>query len=104
MKENTKIATCCYCGARTILQLRARGGHELACGKCGAPLHEMKAMPVARTKPVKPAKSITQPAKYTDPKYTDTKPRKSKRKSRKTAKGIGYWIGEALEEIVDIFD
>ena len=99
MKENTKIATCCYCGARTILQLRARGGHELACGRCGAPLHEMKAMPVARAKPAKPAKSVAQPAKYSDP-----KPRKSKRKSPKKAKGIGYWIGEALEEIVDIFD
>ncbi len=41
----TKIATCCYCGSRTALKLTARGGHELACGKCGAPLHEMKAMP-----------------------------------------------------------
>ena len=42
MFENTKIATCSYCGGREILKLTARGGHELACGSCGAPLHEMK--------------------------------------------------------------
>ena len=34
----TKIATCCYCGTRTALTLTARHGHELACGRCGAPL------------------------------------------------------------------
>jgi len=42
MAHPTKIATCNYCGARTLLQPMARGGHELACGSCGAPLHEMK--------------------------------------------------------------
>ena len=29
MKHQNKIATCCYCGARSLLQLTARGGHEL---------------------------------------------------------------------------
>ena len=42
MAHTTKIATCCYCGSRTVLQLTARDGHELACGSCGAPLHYMK--------------------------------------------------------------
>jgi hypothetical protein len=42
MPERTKLATCCYCGARTMLVPSARNGHELACGACGAPLHEMK--------------------------------------------------------------
>ena len=42
MPLNTKIATCSYCGRRQALQMTARGGHELACGSCGAPLHEMK--------------------------------------------------------------
>ncbi|WP_416916375.1 MAG: hypothetical protein ACMUJJ_06395 [Roseicyclus sp.] len=42
MPHSTKIATCSYCGMRQALRLTARGGHELACGSCGAPLHEMK--------------------------------------------------------------
>ncbi|MFX0545582.1 hypothetical protein ACEWPL_008560 [Roseovarius sp. S1116L3] len=40
-----KIATCCYCGTRAALVLRGEGRHELSCAACGAPLHEMKAMP-----------------------------------------------------------
>lgn len=40
-----KIATCCYCGKRAALVLRGEGRHELSCAACGAPLHEMKAMP-----------------------------------------------------------
>ncbi len=42
-----KIATCCYCGTRAALVLRGDGRHELSCAACGAPLHEMKAMPAA---------------------------------------------------------
>ena len=40
----TKIATCSYCGTRAALVFD-RGRHELTCQACGAPLHEMKAMP-----------------------------------------------------------
>lgn len=39
-----KIATCSYCGSRAALVFDA-GRHELTCRACGAPLHEMKAMP-----------------------------------------------------------
>lgn len=42
MPEHTKLATCSYCSARTMLVPSARDGHELACASCGAPLHEMK--------------------------------------------------------------
>ena len=38
----SKIATCCYCGTRAVLNLRGKDRHELACSNCGAPLHEMK--------------------------------------------------------------
>ncbi len=48
-----KIATCNYCGTRAALVLD-RGRHELTCSACGAPLHEMKAMPQPRDKPRKP--------------------------------------------------
>ncbi len=37
----TKIATCCYCGSKTVLKLD-RGRHELACANCGAPLRDLK--------------------------------------------------------------
>jgi hypothetical protein len=46
----TKIATCCYCGAKTALTLRGREQHSLACGNCGAPLNKMKSLPVAKTR------------------------------------------------------
>ncbi|MDJ0822410.1 MAG: hypothetical protein QNJ09_11465 [Paracoccaceae bacterium] len=42
MTKGTKIATCCYCGARTALVLRGKERHELSCASCGAPLHDMK--------------------------------------------------------------
>lgn len=45
MHRNTKVATCCYCGTRAALVLDA-GRHELTCQGCGAPLHELKALPV----------------------------------------------------------
>ena len=38
---NTKIATCCYCGARAALVLN-KAQHELSCASCGAPLHDLK--------------------------------------------------------------
>lgn len=44
MSKNTKIATCCYCGARAALVLKGRNTHELACASCGAPLHNLKSL------------------------------------------------------------
>ncbi|WP_113911215.1 hypothetical protein [Roseovarius dicentrarchi] len=44
-----KIATCCYCGTRAALVLRGEGRHELSCAACGAPLHDMKAIPQSRS-------------------------------------------------------
>lgn len=107
LNESPKIATCCYCGSRALLQLNARGGHELACGTCGAPLHEMKAMPLihSRAKPEKPRPAPkgaaamrhgAQPKKRSDPPSRKSKPKKKK--------GWAYWLGEAIDEISDIFD
>ncbi|PRX37858.1 hypothetical protein SAMN05216257_105177 [Meinhardsimonia xiamenensis] len=46
MHRATKIATCSYCGTRAALVLSGEGvRHELSCAACGAPLHELKAMP-----------------------------------------------------------
>ena len=59
----TKIATYSYCGRRQALQLKARGGRELACGACGAPLHEMKWLkPPAPDQPMR--RSAPRPAPH----------------------------------------
>ncbi len=109
----TKIATCCYCGSRTALRLTARDGHELACGKCGAPLHEMKALPEARSSKKKKSKQRHAPqpdwkrdqhdwggrARDWDGDDDDRRRRKKKRKP--------MWkraLGEAFDVIEDIFD
>lgn len=58
----TKIATCCYCGARAALRLdRAR--HELACAACGAPLREMKALKATHGPAAGEAPGVVKPSK-----------------------------------------
>lgn len=39
-------ANCCYCGAKAALVLRGKDSHELSCVSCGAPLHDLKRLPV----------------------------------------------------------
>lgn len=41
-----KIATCCYCGTKAALVLREKDSHELSCGSCSVPLHDLKRLPV----------------------------------------------------------
>ena len=102
MPHSTKIATCCYCSARTILKPTARDGHELACGSCGAPLHEMKWLKAP--KPAEPAKpDKTKRAAFTlpSPKFPAFKPRKK----RKRKKSLLYRVAEEAWDILeDIFD
>ena len=96
MKPQTKLATCSYCGSRTILRLTARGGHELACASCGAPLHEMKAMPLDRERK-------TEGRRHPRDHYA-TRPRKH-RKKQKTRKSL--WqkgFEELFDAVEDIFD
>jgi hypothetical protein len=91
MAHQIKLATCCYCGRRTALKNTARGGHELACGACGAPLHNFKAMPMATPKPVK-----TEPGQGVQGK-----------KVRPVKKRKSIWqkaIEEAWDVVEDIFD
>lgn len=96
MRPQMKLATCCYCGARTMLKLTARDGHELACGSCGAPLHEMKWLkapePAAAPKRSKPTPRPNA--------YRVEKPRKHKRRKP-------FWrkaLEEVWDEVEDIFD
>ena len=98
MRPDTKIATCCYCGSRTILKLTARQGHELACGSCGAPVHELKWL----KKPATDPQPRPKPARFASmPTANAYKPRKQK-KRRKTD-----WkkrLEKAWDVLEDIFD
>lgn len=98
---NTKIATCSYCGRRQTLQFTARHGHELACGACGAPLHEMKWLkpPEARSASVKRSPVRPAPHGYGLP----ARPVKARRKKKRRS----VWkevFEEAFELIEDILD
>ena len=102
MDPRTKIATCCYCGARTLLSL---GGtterHELVCSSCSAPLHELKQIktpPPARHAPTeRPSKKYHKKSKGRRPKYE-----KSKKKSRDPS--VVWFAKKIFDEIEDIFD
>lgn len=103
MPYQTKIATCSYCGSRQTLKLSARDGHELACGSCGAPLHEMKWLKSDRdTAAVK--RSPRRPAPHGDPGargWQEDRPDPRKRKHRKRRKGL---LREVFEEAFDVLD
>ena len=115
MPDQTKIATCCYCGRRQALRLTARAGHELACGACGAPLHEMKRLKTQQPdRPVKRSPRAPAPhggplpredwrggrdrAGHDDPRWRKKKKRKRREPLWKKA------LEEAFDVIEDIFD
>lgn len=101
----TKIATCCYCGTRAALILKGNISHELACKSCGAPLHELKRLPIERTgdreliERPKPTKwKLDKSIKSSKP----PKPKKPKKKPRKSLfKSV---LEEAFDIVEDIFD
>lgn len=97
MHHSAKLATCSYCGSRTLLRPTARDGHELACGSCGAPLHEMKWLKAPEStspKSVTRKKPQKRKPKYEERKFSySRKPKKEKRRKR-----FGF---ELLEEIWD---
>jgi hypothetical protein len=113
MPDQTKIATCSYCGRRQTLKLTARDGHELACGACGAPLHEMKWLkPPQPDRPVK--RSPRAPAPHGGPlprggwqgeegwqSHADPRSRKKPKRRKSLWKKA---MEEAFDLIEDIFD
>jgi len=97
-----KIATCCYCGTRAALVLSGRIQHELACASCGAPLHDLKAMPVSRGTARQPDARGT--ARHPDTRGP-TRPAKPLKRKKRRKKSLGKrLLGEALDVIEDIFD
>jgi ribosomal protein L34E len=96
---DTKIATCSYCGRRQALRMTARGGHELACGSCGAPLHEMKWLrPPDPERPVK--RSPRAPAPHGGP----LPPMPEHRLPQRPVKRRKPLWRRALEEAVDLIE
>jgi hypothetical protein len=102
--HQTKIATCCYCGRRQTLRPTARAGHELACGACGAPLHEMKWLKAGHEGAEKPSPPRPAPHGADWPgRAAPLDPRR--RKKRKKRKGLLHKaFEEAFDLIEDIFD
>lgn len=96
----TKIATCCYCGSRAVLVL-GKGRHELTCGSCGAPLHDMKRL---RSQPLpdRPRKFYPQDGARLPYRQAHTSPKRRKVKKRKSL--MQYLVKEAFDVIEDIFD
>ena len=102
MHRNTKVATCCYCGARAALVLdKAR--HELTCSSCGAPLHDMKMLPKQSVgsghrelvdDPISPGKRKSKPK----PSY------KKSKKPKKRRRILSKIFEEAFDLVEDIFD
>ena len=106
MPYQTKIATCSYCGRRQTLRLTAREGHELACGSCGAPIHEMKWLKSGR-EAAEVKRSPRRPAPHGFPgkDWEGDERDDRRRKKRKKRKGLLHeFFEEAFDVIEDIFD
>ncbi len=107
MPDDTKIATCCYCGTRAALVLRGETRHELACRSCGAPLHDLKQLRRDRSDsdrtPSRPSRPRARPAGYgPDRGRRHEKPMPQRRRPRKS-RGRRV-LSEILDLIEDVFD
>ena len=109
MPHGTKIATCCYCGTRAALVLRGKDRHELSCAACGAPLHEMKSLPVAagarapgKGKTVNRSDGPDVPLPVWARAHPEGRPVKRKKKSRR--KKAWDLLEDVFDAVGDIFD
>lgn len=99
-----KIATCCYCGTRAALVLAGEDRHELSCSRCGAPLHDLKMLPIAAGRSAAPAAAPTRPkakSRPENPKAMKRKPTKKPKKRKGLAKRAA---SKLLDFVEDIFD
>lgn len=83
---------------------------ELSCGACGAPLHEMKHMPLARkTVKSEPQERVVTHVKevvrYVNRPAKSKRPKKDTRRKKHHRKGwFARMVEEVVDEIEDIFD
>lgn len=101
MPQSRKIATCSYCGSRTVLVMDG-ARHELACRACGAPLGALKAMPRAHQSPPKRRRGAGGGKKR-----RVTPPRPDRGRRRKLPLRKRAWpriLSELWEELEDFVD
>ena len=100
MPNLTKIATCSFCGSRSLLKLRELDRHhELSCASCAAPLHIMKPLKVARSDTAERSRRV----KYV-PMVQQRQQKKKYKKPSKIKRMFDDIIEELWDEIEDIFD
>ena len=108
-----KLATCCYCGTRAALVLRGDVRHELSCVSCGAPLHNLKLMPVSApaARPVdtsakKPAGAAKKAKRNKEQKVVQ--PKKGKRRKFGVKLGrklsVSRLVSKVWDEIEDVVE
>lgn len=117
------IATCCYCGARSVLCLSSGAQRELACPQCGAPVRNLKplkaraapaakrspdaAHTVRRGAPPKPARDrcdAPKPARARKRKDRDHPKRRPERRPKRRPMSWSRMLSEGLDEIADVFE
>ncbi|MBS1303849.1 hypothetical protein [Loktanella sp. SALINAS62] len=98
----TKVATCCYCGTRAALVLRGDQRHELSCAQCGAPLHDLKIMPVRASGASARAATPARPARTLRADFPNRPQKTRRKKSRKRA--MRSLIEDLWDVVEDIFD
>ena len=98
----TKIATCCYCGSRTVLRLRGKDRHELSCASCAAPLHDLKMFPVVSDRATAPSAAPARPTRTHD-QYRKASPHRPGRYRHIGQLARKVWA-EIWDELEDIFD
>jgi hypothetical protein len=98
----TKIATCCFCGSKAALTLDV-GRHELSCAQCGAPLHDLKQIPVPKPKN---AGGVASPAlrHFPTAKPTKRSPKPKVKPQKRRKSWLKSLASEVFDVVEDIFD
>lgn len=99
-----KIATCCYCGARTALELgggRGQAVRALRCASCAAPLTKFKRIKRDVEAPVAHAPGPSQPARRRGP-PPRSKPKK--RRSPPLLRRMADFVEDVFDELEDLLD
>ena len=99
MHRSTKVATCCYCGTRAALVLDG-ARHELTCSACGAPLHDLKRLPI-RDDPPRPRRPAGPPPREARPRPAKPKKRKPRKRRKSLLKTLWDEAEDLIEEIFD---
>lgn len=112
LSHPSKIATCCYCGARAALMLAGDIRHELACSSCGAPLHNLKQMPMPAagkapahfSHPIRTPKSKGKAGHKSAKKSKNSQHGDPSSKRKKPMKKRSKWAKDLIEDVFDVIE